>query len=141
MKSLKWWLRIVGALYVLEGAGLSLAALFDPGEFAAIWASVPAGTLDEIAVRGIRIAGLPGVLTWALLGTMMLIFSRVPERAGVLVLTVAAWELLVWLPVDLVAAFNGFAASRTIALVTVHAVIGVSGLLLLRRQSRALAAG
>jgi len=39
---------------------------------------------------------------------MMLILSRIPARAGILVVTVAAWELLVWLPVDLVALFNGF---------------------------------
>ena len=136
MRPLQWWLRIVGVLYVLEGVGLSLMALFDPNQFATVWSSTEVGTLDEVAVRGIRIAGLPGVLTWALLGAMMLIFSRVPARAGVLVVTVAAWELLVWLPVDLVALFNGFGVSRAVALITIHTVIGVSGIVLLRRQSR-----
>ena len=135
MKSVKWWLRIVGSLYLLEGAGLSAAAFFDPGAFAAIWASVPAGSLDPIAVRGALIAGLPGVLTWVLLGVMMWVFSRVPERASVLVIIVALWELLVWLPVDLVASFNGFSVVRTVSLVTIHAVIGISGLLLMRRAS------
>ena len=134
MKPLQWWLRIVGVLYVFEGGGLALAALFDPNEFAAIWSSTEAGTLDALAVRGIRIAGLPGVLTWALLGAMMLIFSRVPARARMLVVTVAAWELLVWLPVDLVAMFDGFGVARAATLITIHAVIGVSGIVLLRRQ-------
>jgi hypothetical protein len=64
---------------------------------------------------------------------MMLIFPRIPARARVLVVTVVAWELLVWLPIDLVAFFNGFAAGRAAGLITVHAVIGVSGLLVLRR--------
>lgn len=139
MKPLKWWLRIIGILYLVEGIGLSLAALFDPDAFAAIWASAPAGTLDEVAVRGMRIAGLPGVLTWVLLGAMMLIYSRSPERARVLVITVIAWELLVWLPVDLVALFNGFAVPRALTLSTVHIAIGVSGMLLLRQESRARA--
>lgn len=136
MRSLQWWLRIVGVLYVLEGAGTTLMALFDPDQFAALWSSTEVGTLDALAVRGIRIAGLPGVLTWVLLGAMMLIFSRVPARARVLVMTVAAWELLVWLPADLVAAFNGFGVQRVIPLITIHAVIGVSGIMLLRRQTR-----
>ena len=61
MKKLTWWLRIVGALYVVEGGGLALAGFFDPNAFAAIWASTDVGALDEVAVRGIRIAGLPGV--------------------------------------------------------------------------------
>jgi hypothetical protein len=134
MKPLTWWLRIVGALYLVEGIGLSLAALFDPDAFAAMWASAPAGTLDAIAVRGIRIAGLPGVLTWGLLGVMMWIFSRIPARADVLIVVVAAWELAVWLPVDLVALFNGFAASRALTLGAIHVIIGVSGIMVLRRR-------
>lgn len=136
MKRLKWWLRIVGVLYVLEGGGLALAGLFDPNAFAAIWASTEVGALDEVAVRGIRVAGLPGVLTWVLLGVMMLIFSRMPERARVLVITVAAWEILVWLPVDLVGLSSGFAVPRALTLITIHVSIGVSGLLLLRMRSR-----
>jgi hypothetical protein len=137
MSGIKWWLRIVGSLYVLEGAGLTLMALVAPDQFASIWASVPVGTLEAVAVRGTKIAGLPGVLTWLLLGIMMWVFSRAPAAsARVLVITVVAWELLVWLPVDLIAAFNGFVLSRTVSLVTIHAVIGVSGILLLRRASR-----
>ena len=136
MKALKWWLRIVGVLYVIEGGGLTLAALLAPGEFAAIWASTTAGALDEVAIRGIRVAGLPGVLTWLLLGAMMWIYSRAPAKAGLLVIVVAAWELLVWLPVDIVASFNGFVVSRSVTLAAIHLGIGISGLLLLRRARR-----
>jgi hypothetical protein len=127
---------IVGLLYVVEGGGLAAAALLAPDEFAAIWASTTAGALDEVAVRGIRIAGLPGVLTWLLLGVMMWIYSRAPERAGLLVIVVAAWELLVWLPVDIVASSNGFVISRSVTLAAIHLAIGISGLLLLRRARR-----
>ena len=116
MKPLKWWLRVVGALYLFEGLGLSAAALFDPDQFAAIWASAPVGSLDDVAVRGIRIAGLPGVLGWVLLGALMWIFSRSPERTRVLTITVIAWELLVWLPVDIVASLNGFEVARSASL-------------------------
>ena len=80
-------------------------------------------------------------MTWALLGVTMLIFSRKPERARLLVTIVAAWELLVWLPVDLVGLSSGFAVPRALTLITIHAVIGVSGLLLLRLQSQEHASG
>lgn len=46
---------------------------------------------------------------------------------------VAAWELLVWLPADLVASFNGFEVPRAVALMTIHVIIGASGMVLLRR--------
>jgi hypothetical protein len=133
MKALKWWLRIVGSLYLLEGIGLTLMAFLATDDFAAMWATAPVGSLDAVAVRGTLIAGLPGVLTWVLLGALMWLFSRAPAKARVLVITVVAWELLVWVPADVVGFFNGFELGRTIGLVAVHAVIGISGILLLRR--------
>jgi len=136
MNALKWWLRIVGTLYVLEGGGITAMALLDPAQFASIWASVPPETLDEIAVRGTRLAGLPGVMTWLLLGILMWIYSWLPERARVLVVVVAAWELLVWLPVDIIASSNGFVLTRAATLFAIHVAIGVSGILLLRRAAR-----
>ena len=136
MGALKWWLRIVGVLYLVEGGWVTFLALADRAEFGALWASTEASTLDELAIRGIQIAGLPGVMTWLLLGVLMLVFSRMPEKARVLVITVALWELLVWIPSDIVGSFNGFTIPRTASLVAVHLAIGLSGLLLLRRAAK-----
>ncbi len=137
MKALKWWLRIVGSLYLIEGIGVTAQALFVPAEFAALWASVPADTLDAVAVRGMLVAGMPGVLTWVLLGAMMWIFSGAADaRARMLVIVVVAWELLVWAPLDLIGLLNGFEVGRVVALIAIHAVIGVSGILVLRRAPR-----
>ena len=132
MAGLKWWLRIVGALYLLEGLGLTAAALFDRAQFAAIWASTEPGVLDAVAVRGTLMAGLPGVLTWVLLGAMLWIYSRVPAKARVLVIVVAAWELLVWAPLDMTGLVNGFEVPRALTLLGIHAVIGISGIVVLR---------
>jgi hypothetical protein len=118
---------------LLEGVGLTAAALFDPGAFAAIWASTEPGVLDGVAVRGTVMAGLPGVLTWALLGALLWIYSRAPAKARLLVIVVAAWELLVWAPTDLVGLLNGFEAPRAWTLIAIHAAIGVSGIVVLRR--------
>jgi hypothetical protein len=137
MTALTWWLRIVGTLYLLEGLGLTAAALFDPAEYAAIWASTEAGVLDALAVRGTVMAGLPGTLTWALLGALLWIYSRAPAKARLLVIVVVAWELLVWAPLDLVGLLNGFDVPRALALIAVHAAIGVSGIVVLRRAPTA----
>jgi hypothetical protein len=136
MTGAKWWLRIVGSLYLVEGIGLTLQALFAPESFAALWASVPAETLDEIAIRGMLLAGMPGVLTWVLLGALQWIFSAAPAKGALLMLVVSTWELLVWMPVDLLALFHGFAAERSAILSSIHLAIGVSGLLLYRRARR-----
>jgi hypothetical protein len=132
MAGLKWWLRIVGALYLLEGLGLTAAAVFDRAQFAAIWASTEPGVLDAVAVRGTLMAGLPGVLTWVLLGAMLLIYSRAPAKARVLVIVVVAWELLVWAPLDMAGMFNGFEVPRALTLLAIHAAIGISGIVVLR---------
>jgi hypothetical protein len=132
MAGLKWWLRIVGALYLLEGLGLTAAALFDRAQFAAIWASTEPGVLDAVAVRGTLMAGLPGVLTWVLLGAMLWIYSRAPAQARVLVIVVVAWELLVWAPLDMAGMFNGFEVPRALTLLAIHAAIGISGIVVLR---------
>ena len=133
MRAIKWWLRIVGSLYLVEGVGLTAQALLARDAFAAIWASTPEGALDATAVRGILMAGLPGVMTWALLGALMWIFSGTPSKGRVLVIVVSAWELLVWAPTDLVGLLNGFEVPRAVTLITIHAVIGITGIVVLRR--------
>lgn len=140
MTALKWWLRIVGSLYLLEGLGLTAAALFAPAEYGAIWASTAAGALDPLAVRGILLAGMPGTLTWVLLGALLWGYSLAPAKAGTLVVVVSLWELLVWTPTDILSVFNGFEAGRAATLIAIHVAIGASGLALLRRAHGAAAA-
>ena len=137
MTALKWWLRIVGSLYLMEGLGLTAAALLAPAEYAAVWASTPAAALDSVAVRGILLAGLPGTLTWVLFGALLWGYSRATARAGMLVAVVALWELLVWVPTDILSIFNGFKPGRAATLVAIHVATGASGLALLRRAQGA----
>ena len=133
MTAAKWWLRVVGALYLLEGGGLTLMALLAPEQFAATWAVAPVGSIDALGVRAALIGGLPGVLTWVLLGAMAWIYSGAPARGRVLIVVIAAWELLVWIPVDVVSTLQVFDTGR-IVLTTIHAVIGITGIVILRRS-------
>lgn len=136
MKPAQWWMRIVGAFYLFEGIGLALMAAFVPSQFAELWATAEPGSLSEVAVRGTLVAGMPGVLTWVLFGTMLWMHSGAPARARLLLVTVIAWELLVWLPLDLIGFFNGFEAGRAAGLIVTHAIIGIAGILALRRLPR-----
>jgi hypothetical protein len=138
MTAAKWWLRIVGTLYLLEGGGLTMMALFSPDQFAATWAVAPVGSIDALGIRAALIGGLPGVLTWVLLGAMAWTYSRSPARGRVLIVVIVAWELLVWIPVDIVSTLQVFDTGR-IVLSTIHAVIGISGILIVRRLPDALA--
>ncbi len=103
-----------------------------------MWAVAPLGSIDALGVRATLIGGLPGVLTWVLLGAMAWIYSRTPARGRVLVVVIVAWELLVWIPVDFVSTLQVFDTGR-IVLSTIHAVIGISGIVILRRLPDALA--
>jgi len=132
MAGAKWWLRIVGSLYLLEGVGLTAMALLDPPRFAATWALSPVGSVDALGVRAALIGGLPGVMTWVLFGALAWWQSRAPVRARTLIIVIAAWELLVWIPVDVISTLQVFDAGR-IWLSTIHAIIGLTGFLILRR--------
>lgn len=133
MKALKWWMRIVGGLYLMEGVGLTLMATFATSQFAEMWATAEPGSLSAVATRGTLVAGMPGVLTWVLFGALLWLWSSGGERARTLALVVVAWELAVWLPLDVIGFFNGFEAGRAAALIVVHLAIGISGILALRR--------
>jgi hypothetical protein len=132
MKALKWWMRIVGALYLLEGIGLTVMAALAADEFAAMWATAEPGSLSDVAVRGTLVAGMPGVLTWVLFGALLWNMTRYLDQARMLVIIVIAWELLVWLPLDVIGLLNGFSSVRAAGLIAIHLAIGVSGILTLR---------
>jgi hypothetical protein len=132
MKAAKWWFRVVGTLYLLYGVGLTAMALLDPARFAATWAVAPVGSIEALGVRAALIGGLPGVLTWVLLGALLWIYSGAPARARMLIVVVAAWELLVWIPVDVISTTQVLDTGRMV-LSAIHLIIGVSGILILRR--------
>jgi hypothetical protein len=144
MKGLKWWLWIVGILYVLEGGLLTSRTFLDPEGMAAMWtATQETGLLDPLAVQAILVPTLFVTLSWVVLGILMLYFTRMPARAGGLVMVVAALELFAWMPLDVVAWSSGWAATRSVPLIVVHLVIAGTAILALRasRAARAEANG
>jgi hypothetical protein len=144
MKGLKWWLWVVGVLYVLEGGALTLRWFADPEGMAAMWtATQETGVLDSIAMQAVLIPTLFVTLSWVVLGVLMLYFTRAPARAGLLVVVVVALELFAWIPLDTVTLSYGWSPARSVSLIVVHLAIAITGILALRasRAARAAAGG
>jgi hypothetical protein len=138
MKGLKWWLWIVGILYVLEGGALTLRWFADPEGMAAMWtATQETGVLDSIAVQAVLIPTLFVTLSWVLLGVLMLYFTRAPARSGVLVVVVVALELFAWMPLDTITLTYGWSPARSFSLLAIHLVIATTGILALRTSRAA----
>jgi hypothetical protein len=141
MKGLKWWLWVVGILYLLEGGLLTLRRFLDPEGMAAMWtATLETGLLDPIAVQAVLVPTLFVTLYWFVLGVLMLYSTRAPARAGTLVIVVAALELFAWLPLDATTLTQGWSATRSLPLIVVHLLIAGTGILALRASRAARAA-
>jgi hypothetical protein len=133
MRGLKWWLWIVGILYVLEGGLLTLRRVFDPEGLAAMWtASGETGQLDALATQAVLVPSLFVTLSWLVLGVLMLSFTRTPDRGRSLVAAVVALELFAWIPLDAVALSYGWSVPRGVTLLAIHLAIGIGGILALR---------
>ncbi len=135
MKKTQWWLRLVGAFYLLLGVMNVVVALFSP-EFGAATVLPQAYSADQVTVTALNVANIPPTLAWVVLGALMLYFSREPARASILVLTVALLELFTWIPYDVAFLLTGLSAAIGIPFFILHLIIGVTGIFFLR-QARA----
>jgi len=90
MAKTKWWLRIVGGFYLLLVTGSLWVLFINPRLFGDMF---PYST-DDTTVRAFSDAWLIFVLEMLVLGIIMLYASRKPERNGILVVTIAALELI-----------------------------------------------
>lgn len=111
MIKIQWWLRIVGVLYLLFGL------------------------LNVI--NGLDIGQHTETLSWLVLGGVLLFYSRETARAGILVVTIALLELLVWIPVTVALVLSAMSLALGGTFIILHFVIGVSGLLFLRQAAMA----
>ena len=128
--SLVWWMRAVGALYVLMG----IVAI---GPRAPIKAEGPPGILEKAA------AGDPTarfvVDTWimiglffAVIGVALLVASRDAQQARSLAWTVLGIELFVGMVIDVYKLFRGYRRTPPLVWIVIHTVVIVTGVLSLR---------
>lgn len=130
MNGLKWWMRFVGAMYLF----LFVAAAFLK---LPIRAEGPPDVLAR-ASAGDPIAKFV-VDTWvtlgiwfAVLGTALLIASRIPGQARALVWTVIGWELG-GIVIDIYKVARGYDLAAPVTWMVIHTLIILAGLFVLRR--------
>ena len=130
MTKTKWWLRIVGALYLVL-ALTSLRVLFvDPQMFG----SMNPFVADAAALRAFSDAWLIFVLEMGVLGVIMLYASREPARYGILVITVSILELIRGAGGDILWMLRGWPTANYIPFMIVHVIIAGTGLFFLRQE-------
>ena len=136
MISLKWWLRAVGAFYVLQFVMMAVVR-------APIQAQGPAGTLERYAA-GDALAGFV-VETWVFFGLQvgatgvaMLLASRSAEQARWLAWAAIATEFGRGIAADFWVMSRGTTPAGLLwTWLVIHSVVIVTGWLALRPSSRA----
>ena len=135
MKRLEWWLRIVGLFYLLQFVMMVFVR-------APIRAIGPAGVLAQASAGDPTARFL--VDTWitfglevGAIGAVLLIASRVPDQAKVLVWTVIGIELARGIVDDIYMIARGYDLKVTITWIVIHTVIIVTGLLALKSSRSA----
>lgn len=132
MQKTKWWLIVVGSLYLLLG-GMSLWVLFiKPQTFGEMFLFAS----DNNSIRAFSDAWLIFVLEMLVLGGVMLYASREPAQNKILVITVAILELFRGAGGDLLWMSRGWRAENYLPFMILHIVIAVTGLMFVRQESK-----
>ena len=131
MQTLRWWLRIVGVFYVLQ---FVLNAIVH----------APISTVGPKGALALASAGDPLakflVDTWitfgleiGAIGVALVVASRIPEQAKVLVWTIIAIELARGIANDVYMIARGYDVTVFIIWIVIHTVVILTGLLALGR--------
>jgi hypothetical protein len=135
MKSLQWWMRAVGALYVFVFFAAAVLRL-------PVRAEGPSGLLaqaeahDPTAIFVLDTWTTLG-LTMGAVGIALLAFSRAPERAGALVWAAVGIELA-GIVTDITKLAHGYVLTPPLVWMGIHATAIVTGVLFLRGARRLL---
>lgn len=120
MDKVKWWLRIVGVLYLLYSIKVFEGLINNPEANPTFWGP------------SISASGLASVLIWLVLAILMFLSSRNPINASSLVKTIALLELFAWIPCDVIFLANGAPVIGGIVLICIHFIVGLSGLVFVK---------
>ena len=130
MRALKWWFRIVGAVYVVLGLGFlpALNAARLPGLLPSFDAPV-----GGVAFRALLDYTLMFGLDLVVIGAFLLVAARAPQRAVPVVCLVLALELVRGIFDDVYMLAQGYPPQIYVGFIVLHVVIIVTGLVGLRR--------
>ena len=129
MTSLKWWLRIVGAFYLLLTL-MNLWFLFFNPKVIGDQLPFPA---NDLTIRAFSDAWLTFILELGVIGAMMMYAARDPAKSIILVQTVIALEVVRGILDDIYLIARGYDLGGYLAFIVLHLIIIVTGVLFLRR--------
>lgn len=132
---LRRWMRAVGGFYVLIGLFNTPPVIEArlPAQYPDLGAAV-----DSLAARALVDVWFMFGLEMVIVGTALIVFSRAPQQHVALVWTVLALELVRGIAHDVYVIFRGADPAFYGAWILVHALIIVSGLILVRRAGAAV---
>ena len=131
MTKTKWWLRIVGAIYLLLALASYWTLFINPQLFGSMFPF----SANALSLRAFSDAWLIFVLEMGVLGLIMLYAAREPAHNRILVLTVSILELIRGVGGDLLWMSRGWPTANYIPFMIVHLIIAGTGLLFLRQES------
>lgn len=133
MNKLKWWFRIVGAVYLLLTL-MNIYVLFlgDGGQMLAETLPAPMNT-EPLAARAFMDAWLVFVLELGVLGVMALVASRAPMQHRILAWVIIWAEVFRGVVADAIWIGRGYSATDYAAFIAIHLIIIVTGALFVRQ--------
>ncbi len=131
MNKTKWWLRIVGAFYLILALASCWMLFINPQLFGSMFPF----SANALSLRAFSDAWLIFVLEMGVLGVIMLYASRDPARNGILVLTVAILELIRGAGGDLLWMSRGWPTANYIPFMILHLTIAGTGLYFLKQEA------
>jgi hypothetical protein len=132
MTRTKWWLRIVGAFYVLLTVMNLMMLFFYPKMIADTLPASFGG--NEYAIKAFADAWLVFVLELGVIGGMLLYASRNPAQSRLLVLLVVYAELFRGIVADAIWITRGYSAASYVPFIILHGIIIATGLIFMRKD-------
>lgn len=135
MKKLQWWMRIVGAFYLLLTL-MNLYGLFLNPQFFRGNLPAPINT-DELAVRSFTDAWMVFVFELGSIAVVLLWFSKNPlQNKGIIWLVILA-EIFRGIVCDALWITRGYDARSYVPFIIIHFLIILTGWLFLRGAEKA----
>lgn len=133
MNKTKWWLRIVGTFYLLLTT-MNIYALFLGGNAMISDGLPPPLNADPLAARAFEDAWLVFVFEFGVLGATAVYASRHPSHSRMLIIALIGAELFRGILADIIWIMRGYEASGYIGFIVVHAIIALTGVMVLKQE-------
>lgn len=134
MTKLKWWMRIVGAFYIL--LGIQNTPPLVTGRLETQYPTLVA-PVESVVVQGLIDMWFMFGVEMLVVGVMLIVAAKMPLRNKILVQTVLWLEIIRGVAIDVYWLTRGFYTNGFyIGFIVVHLIIIISGFIFLRQAEK-----